>query len=67
MRKRQNELKKIEDSISNLEEQLSSIDEELSLPDTGTNLQRLLELDEKKQNIQKELDILYAQWEELAE
>lgn len=67
LRKRQNELKKIEDSISNLEEQLSSIDEELSLPDTGTNLQRLLELDEKKQNIQKELDILYAQWEELAE
>lgn len=67
LRKRQNELNKTEESIANLEEQLSSIDEQLSLPEIATNLQRLLELDQEKREVQEKLDVLYERWEELAE
>lgn len=67
LRKRQNELNKTEESIANLEEQLSSIDKQLSLPEIATNLQRLLELDQEKREVQEKLDVLYERWEELAE
>lgn len=67
IRKRQNELKKTETSISELEETIAGIDAQLSDPEIATNVERLVELDKEKQEAQKELDLLYERWEELAE
>ncbi len=67
IRKQQNELKKTEDSITQLEEQISAIDEQLADPEIASNLERLLELDKEKQDLQKQLDMLYERWEELAQ
>ena len=67
IRKQQNELKKTEDSITQLEELISAIDEQLADPEIASNLERLLELDKEKQDLQKQLDMLYERWEELAQ
>ena len=67
IRKRQNELKKTETSISELEKTIAGIDAQLSDPEIATNVERLVELDKEKQEAQKELDLLYERWEELAE
>lgn len=67
IRKLQNELKKTEDSITKLEDQISAIDEQLADPEIASNLERLLELDKEKQDLQKQLDMLYERWEELAQ
>ena len=58
LRKRQNELKKVEDR---------EIDELLSQEDVYTDVSRLMELNKEKESIQKELEVLYEKWEELAE
>ena len=62
LRKRQNELKKVEDKIHELETRDGEIDELLSQEDVYTDVSRLMEL-----NNQKELEVLYEKWEELAE
>ena len=67
LRKRQNELKKIEDKIHELETRDGEIDELLSQEDVYTDVSRLMELNKEKESIQKELEILYEKWEELAE
>ena len=67
LRKRQNELKKIEDKIHELETRDGEIDELLSLEDVYTDVSRLMELNKEKESIQKELEVLYEKWEELAE
>ena len=67
LRKRQNELKKIEDKIHELETRDGEIDELLSQEDIYTDVSRLMELNKEKESIQKELEVLYEKWEELAE
>lgn len=67
MRKRQNELKKVEERISLLEERDAQIDIELSNPDIFTNSVKCQELSTEKASILEELDSLYETWESLAE
>ena len=67
LRKRQNELKKVEDKIHELETRDGEIDELLSQEDVYTDVSRLMELNKEKESIQKELAVLYEKWEELAE
>ena len=67
LRKRQNELKKVEDKIHELETRDGEIDERLSQEDVYTDVSRLMELNKEKESIQKELEVLYEKWEELAE
>ena len=67
IRKRQNELKKTEDRIHVLEVRDKEIDELLSQEDVYTDVSRLMELNKEKESIQKELEVLYEKWEELAE
>ena len=67
LRKRQNELKKIEDKIHELETRDGEIDELLSQEDVYTDVSRLMELNKEKESIQKELEVLYEKWEEQAE
>ena len=67
LRKRQNELKKVEDKIHELETRDGEIDELLSQENVYTDVSRLMELNKEKESIQKELEVLYEKWEELAE
>lgn len=67
LRKRQNKLKKVEDKIHDLETRDGEIDELLSQEDVYTDVSRLMELNKEKESIQKELEVLYEKWEELAE
>ena len=66
-RKRQNDLKKVEERIGKLEERDQEIDEEMSNPEVFTNSVKCQELSKEKANILEELETLYEQWEELAE
>jgi ATP-binding cassette subfamily F protein 3 len=67
LRKRQNDLKKCEEKIAGYESRLKAIDEEMSDPAVGTQVARLQELTKEQEKINAELEMLYAQWEELAE
>ncbi len=67
MRKRQNDLKKVEERISILEERDSQIDVELSNPEVFSNSLKCQELSTEKASILEELDSLYETWESLAE
>lgn len=66
-RKRQNDLKKIEEQINTLENRDKRIDEEMANPDIFTNSVKCQELATEKANILEELETLYEQWESLAE
>ena len=66
-RKRQNDLKKLEERISLLEERDGQIDEEMSNPDVFTNSVKCQELSQEKADILAELESLYEEWETLAE
>lgn len=66
-RKRQNDLKKVEERISYLEERDGQIDEEMSNPEIFTNSVKCQELSQEKADIMEELDSLYEEWESLAE
>ena len=67
MRKRQNDLKKVEERISLLEERDAQIDIELSNPEVFSNSVKCQELSTEKASILEELDSLYETWESLAE
>ena len=67
LRKRENDLKKLETLISELEARDKEIDEEFNLPETGTDLPRCQELSHEKAEIAGQLEQLYDQWAELAE
>lgn len=67
LRKRQNELKKIEDEIHKLETRDGEIDELLIKEEIFTDVPKLMELNQEKDAIGKQLESLYEQWEELAE
>lgn len=67
LRKRQNELKKIEDEIHKLETRDGEIDQLLVKEEIFTDVPKLMELNQEKDAIGKQLESLYQQWEELAE
>ncbi len=67
IRKRQNDLKKVEDEIHKLETRDGEIDELLNQEEIFSDVAKLLELNQQKADIQKKLEELYEKWEELAE
>ncbi|MGB8452306.1 MAG: ABC-F family ATP-binding cassette domain-containing protein [Anaerocolumna sp.] len=67
IRKKQNDLKKTEEEIHKLETRNEEIDYLLTLEETFTNVPILLELNNEKKSIEKQLDELLLLWEELAE
>lgn len=67
LRKRQNELKKTEERIHQLETRDKELDQCLSQEEIYTNVEKLIELNQEKEEIQKKLDELYELWENLAE
>ncbi len=67
IRKRQNDLKKTEDEIHRLETRDAKIDELLTQEAVYTDVNKLMELNKEKEEIQAQLETLYERWEELAE
>ncbi len=67
LRKRANDLKKLEQQIEDLETRSGEIDEEMCLPEVATNPGRCMELAKEKESIDSQLTDLYEQWELLAE
>ena len=65
-RKRQNELKKVEDEITACETRNEEIDSLLALEEVYTDVARLLELNNEKKSIEERLEVLLEQWEELS-
>lgn len=66
-RKRANDLKKCEEKIARLEEELSLLEETMALPENASNSAKLLDLTKEQSQKTEELNLLYEQWEELAE
>lgn len=67
LRKRENDLKRCENTIETLEQKNAELDSEIARPENATNSVKLQELVKEKEKIEKELETLYATWEELAE
>ena len=67
IRKRQNDLKKVEDEIHRLETRDGEIDALLSQEEVYTDVARLVELNNEKESLKQKLEELYETWEELAE
>ncbi len=66
-RKKENDLRKCEESITALEQQLSEIEAMMTLPEIAIDVARLQELTQKQDEINVNLTALYEQWETLAE
>ncbi len=66
-RKKQNDLKRLEDDIHSKEQRDAEIDTLLSDETIYTDVGRLLELNDEKEKIHADLDSLYERWETLAE
>lgn len=66
LRKRQNDIAKIEKSIEQLEAENSELDEQLALPEVYSDVKQLMKLNVKKQEIEKKLEKLYEDWEALS-
>lgn len=67
LRKRENDLKKCEEKIETLEAKNAALDEEMTRPEIATNSAKLQEIAREKEDIEAELETLYAKWEELSE
>ena len=67
LRKRQNDISRLEKSIEKLETENSELDEQLALPEVYTDLPKLMKLNERKQEIERQLEKLYEDWEKLSE
>ncbi|MBS6646090.1 MAG: ABC-F family ATP-binding cassette domain-containing protein [Clostridiaceae bacterium] len=67
IRKRQNDLKKVEDQIHSLETRDGEIDGLLTKEEIYSDVSKLLELNNEKESIHAKLEELYEMWEELAE
>lgn len=67
IRKKANDLKKLEEQIETLESRTVELDDELCQPEIATNADRCMALAAEKEEIQQQLNILYEQWEQLAE
>ena len=66
-RKRQNDLKKVEEEIHTLETRDGEIDGLLCKEEIFTDVAKLMELNKEKDSIAERLEVLYEKWEELAE
>ena len=66
LRKKANDLKKLEDKIEQLENHLAEIDEEFLVPENATNVALLNDLTKERNSVEEELNTLYEQWEELS-
>ena len=64
-KKIKNALNKCEKEISEIEDKLQSIDEEFSNPENASNVGKLMELQKQKESLEKRLDKLMEDWEEL--
>ncbi len=64
-RKRENELKRLEERIENLEQRDAEIDGEMSRPEVCTDVAKLQELSREKEGIAAELEQLMERWEVL--
>ncbi len=67
LRKRQNDLKKVEAEIHDLETRDGEIDVLLCDESVFTDVARLMELNKEKEDLAAKLEVLYEKWEELAE
>ena len=67
LRKRQNDLKKVESRIEELETRDKEIDELLTKEEVFTNVAEVTKLSKEKDVIQTELEGLYEEWETLSE
>ena len=67
LRKKQNDILKLEKNIEKLEQENAALDEQLALPENYTDVQKLMKLNERKQEIEKQLEQLYEDWEMLSE
>lgn len=64
-KKIKNALNKCEKEISEIEDKLQSIDEEFANPENASNVGKLMELQKQKDALEKRLDKLMEDWEEL--
>ncbi|MCD7737918.1 MAG: ABC-F type ribosomal protection protein [Lachnospiraceae bacterium] len=65
-RKKENDLKKCEEKIEKLEQAIHAIEEKMALPEYACSSFKLTELTSEQADLQKQLDVQYALWEELA-
>lgn len=66
LRKRANDIKKIEQKIEELENRIQELDDELCQPEIATNPEKCMALAEEKETVQQQLGTLYEEWEQLA-
>ncbi len=64
-RKRENRLKKIEDTITGLEERQQEVENQMALPEIATDVGKLVELSNEQASITASLEELYEEWESL--
>ncbi len=64
-RKRQNRIEQIINEISELEDRIGQIDTAFSDPAVATDPVRLGAFNDEREKLQKNLDVLYGEWEEL--
>ena len=64
-KKLKNALNKCEKEISEIEDKLQSIDEDFANPENASNVGKLMELQKQKETLEKRLDKLMEDWEEL--
>ena len=67
IRKKANDLNRLEEAIAGLEERSREIDDELCRPEIATDAPRCMALAREQEKIVAELEEQYARWESLAE
>jgi len=67
LRKRQNDLKKVEDEITRMEARNEELEELLADSSIYTNSSKLIEVHKEKKEVEEKLEALMEQWEELSE
>ena len=66
-RKAKARISKLEIQISEHEDKISSLNDSLNTPEVSSDYQKTIELTEEIDKTQKELDLMYSEWEELSE
>lgn len=64
-RKKENRLKKIEETITALEERQQEIQNQMALPEIATDVAKLMELSTEQASVSASLEELYEEWESL--
>lgn len=67
LRKKRARLKKLEDAIAAQEQAIRDIEAQFLLPDTASDYQKMLDLNQELDQHKAELDTLYGEWMELNE